>query len=110
MFLLGDIGGTRMRFGFSPDGRYIENPVIVDTPEDFLGAIQAVKEQARILSKARPIKVACFGVAATFNKSLSTIIHSAHRPLWNNKDIKVELEKALNCPVLFENDTSIVGL
>ena len=110
MFLLGDLGGTRIRLGFSPDGRIIENPVICDSPDDFDEAVQLIKEQARIISKARPIRAACFGVAATFNKSLSTIIHSAHNPLWNNKDIKIELEKAINCPTLFENDTSIVGL
>ncbi|MBT3282959.1 ROK family protein [bacterium] len=110
MYLLFDIGGTKMRLALSKDGEVFNEPKVVPTPKDFTEAMKVFKEVADGLLEGRSIEKAVGGMRGPFNKDKTIIVNSSALPLWDNKPLKEELEKAVGAPVFIENDTAIVGL
>lgn len=120
MYLLFDIGGTKMRLALSRDGETFGEPKVVPTPKDFDEAMKVFKELVDELRGEEKIEtrqngnsvglVAGGGMKGPFNKEKTMVLNSPSLPDWNNKPLKEELEKAIDAPVIFENDTAIVGL
>ncbi len=111
MYLLFDIGKTKMRLALSPDGRHIDKPVIFPTPDTLDEAIKLF--QAHVLHHAEgkaPLKAAAGGVGGSLSKDRSILIKAPNRPLWDNQPIRDKLQHALQVPVFLENDAAIVGL
>lgn len=110
MYILFDIGGTKMRFAVTKDGKEFGEPKVVDTPPSFEEGIALIKEIAVELSEEKEIKTAVGGVAGAFNKEKSKLINSPHLHSWVNRELKGELESAFNAPVYLENDSALAGL
>lgn len=110
MFLLFDIGGTKTRLAFSPDGETFEDPVKSATPEDFEKGIALIKRRAKELAAGRPIRAAAGGIAGPLNAEKSALVNSPNLPGWVGKPLRQELKRALAVPVALENDTAVVGL
>lgn len=108
--LLFDIGGTNMRFGFSPDGKSIGAQRIVPTPQNYDDGLRAfVQVATEVLAGVRPDAIAG-GVAGSLSKDKSQIYNSPHLTNWSKKDFKKDIQKNFSVPVYLENDTAMVGL
>ena len=110
MYLLFDIGGTKMRLALSKDGKTFDEPKVVETPKDFTEAIKVFKEIADELIKGESVEAVAGGMKGPFNKEKTGVVNSLILTDWNNKPLKEELEKIITAPVFIENDTAMVGL
>ena len=110
MFLVFDIGGTKMRLAVSRDGKELEHSEKVPTPPYFDHAIAEFSKQAQKLCGGEKPTKAAGGVAGTFNAEKSKLIRSPHLPAWVDKPLKKAFEQVLQCPVSFENDAAMAGL
>ncbi len=110
MFLLFDIGGTKMRIALSSDGKTIGEPKIIPTTQDFEQAIQNIKQAADEMAHGEKIEAAAGGLAGTLNKGKTMLISSPHIGGWINKPFKQQLEAVLNCAVHLENDADLAAL
>lgn len=110
MYLLFDIGATKMRLAVSQDGREFGEPKTLPTPRDFKGGISAFVETAKELAGGQRIDMAVGGIVGPFNKEKTGLTNTPNLPEWNDKPFKEELEKAIGAPVYFENDADLAGL
>lgn len=110
MYLLFDIGGTKMRLALSKDGETFGEPKVVPTPKDFDEAMKVFKEVSNELLGGEKADMAGGGIKGPFNKEKTMVVNSPSLPDWDNKPLKEELEKAVGAPVFIENDTAFVGL
>ncbi|HEB13653.1 MAG TPA: ROK family protein [candidate division CPR3 bacterium] len=110
MYLLFDIGGTKTRLAFSRDAKTFEDPVIINTPQNFKEGISVFKDAVEQLTKGEKIIKAAGAVSGPLDKEHSMVINAPYLEGWNNKPLKKELEKMLSAPVVLENDAALVGL
>ena len=110
MYLLFDIGGTKMRIAVSKDGESFAEPNIVSTPQDFEEGILTFQEIAKELTKGEKIEAIAGGIAGPLDKEKTMLLNSPNIPGWIKKPLKGELEKVLAAPVSLENDAALVGL
>jgi len=106
MFLIFDIGGTKMRLALSKDGVTFEEPFITETPKDFEDGLEVFKNFAG----EQKIEAVAGGIAGPLGKEHSSLIGSPNISTWIGKPLKEELEKIFNAPVYLENDSALVGL
>lgn len=99
-----------MRLTTSSDGKNINEPQILPTPQNYPEALSIIKNHAFILSEGEKIKLSAGGVAGVFNLEKSKLFYSPNLPLWVNQSIKEDLEKIFGSKVLLENDAALAGL
>lgn len=111
MYLLFDIGKTKMRLALSPDGRHIDHPAIFPTPDNVDEAIKLFYAHVLHHGEGRPkLTAAAGGFGGSLSHDRSTVIKAPNRPGWDNQPLKEKLQHALQVPVYLENDAAIVGL
>ncbi len=110
MYLLFDIGGTKMRIAFSADGKAFGEPMVVLTPDNFDDGMRLFGQAARELSGGKKIKAAAGGIAGPLDRNKTGLVNSPHIPGWIRKPLKGELQKIVSAPVYLENDAAMVGL
>lgn len=110
MYLLFDIGGTKMRLAATEDLKIFSEPRISETPKNFQGGISLFKKIARELAGSRKIKAIAGGIAGTFDKEVKMLLTSPNLKGWVNRPIKRELENVFDVPVFIENDSAMAGL
>lgn len=110
MYFLFDIGGTKMRFAVSADGASFGEPLIFDNPGSYEGGLKIITEAVSKLSLGGKISRAVGGVAGTFNKERSVLVHSPHLPDWKGKSVLEDLGDIVGAPLTLENDSAIVAL
>lgn len=108
-YLLFDIGGTRSRFASSPDGIKMDEPKIVDTPQNFDEAMGTFSEIAKELCGEK-IQKAAGGIAGALNQEKTGLYRSPNLIHWEGRDFTKEFGEKIEAPVYIENDTAIVGL
>ncbi len=110
MYIVFDIGGTKMRIARSDDAQNFAEPVILDTPKDFDLGMEAFAKAFETLSRGEtPLGVAG-GIAGPLNKEKSTLVGAPNLPGWIGKPLKARLSEIAKCAVSIENDTAMVGL
>ena len=109
-YLLFDIGGSKMRFSFSKDGKTLSDPVIVPVLKDFNEGIQYFSRIVQEFSREHSIQAAAGGIAGPLDSTHTLLVNSPNLPGWIGKPLKTELEKIIGAPVYLENDTAIAGL
>jgi len=60
--------------------------------------------------KNEKIKLACFGFAGNFDQKKEKLIFAPNLKDYENKNLKKDLEKILECKVILENDALLAGL
>lgn len=110
MFILFDIGGSKMRVAATEVLQGFEEPIILDTPQDFDAGMKTLIEAIHTVAKGRTVQMAVGGIAGPLNKDKSCLINAPHLPEWIGKPFKVQLEEALNVSVHVENDSALVAL
>lgn len=112
MYLLFDIGGTRMRLTASLDRQTILPPKILPTPAEFdpAVAIGQIKDTAINLSRGLLIESVGGGIAGVLDKTKSQLVAAPHLKSWVEKPLKQMLQQVFSCPVFLENDAAMAGL
>ena len=110
MYLLFDIGGTKMRVALSVDLKKIGKLEIIPTPKNFSEGIAVLKKTALKIEPNVKIKKICGGIAGLLDKNKEKLINAPNLREWVNKPLKKELEKVFKVPVYLENDADLAGL
>lgn len=110
MFLLFDIGGTKIRLAVSRNGNSFAKPKIVETPKDFDEGMSLFEKTAAELSGGEKIRAASGGIAGLLDQKKEKLVNSPNLPGWVNKPLKETIAKLIDVPVYIENDAAVVGL
>ena len=110
MYLVFDIGGTKMRLAISPDGINLNQPVMIDTPQTFEEGMSKFEEMYKSVNQGITLKRAAGGMTGVFSRRRHELLMSPHLPEWSGHPVKNRLEEITGVEVLFENDTAMVGL
>lgn len=109
MYLLFDIGGSKMRLAVSSDGITLGDMQIVSTPQNFEEGINLFKKISGELRDSSKIK-ACVGGIRRLDPTKSMLVPDFRLPDWSQKPLKQKLEEITESPVFLENDSALVGL
>lgn len=109
MHLLFDIGGTKFRYALSLDGKTMEEPVVLPTPQAFEEAVETL-EKIRDGLKGVSLASVVAGVAGPLDAEHAALAASPHISGWVGKPLKRELERVFEVPAYLENDSALVGL
>ena len=109
MYLLFDIGGSKMRLAISSDGETLGDTQIVSTPQNFEEGINLFKKITEALTGSEKIK-ACVGGIRRLDPTKSMLISDFRLPDWSQKPLKQKLEQITRSSVYLENDAALVGL
>jgi len=111
MYLLFDVGGTKMRMAASQDLESFTNPIIMPTPKNYKMGIAAIRDAAQQYCGTQKIIAVAGSAAASPNRERTKLVGGGtHINDWISKPIKKDLEKLLKAPVHIENDTTMSGL
>lgn len=92
MYLIFDIGATKMRVAVSTDGETFTAPKVLPSPEDGSVLVESFVNAAHELLGEEKPKAVCGGITS------------------KHYDVKNELAKIFDCPVYFENDAALAAL
>ncbi len=110
MYIVFDIGATKMRIASSENAKDLLVSKIVPTPEKFDDAMLVFKNTLRELTGGEEIEAVAGGVAGPLDKERATILNPSNLKGWHGAPIKSELERICKAKAFIENDTAIVGL
>jgi predicted NBD/HSP70 family sugar kinase len=110
MYLLFDLGGTKLRMALSRDGKRFFAVRVVPSP-------RTVRDGLKIFqiyladNKIKKLKAAVGGIAGSFDRRKSVVVWGGvHIKGWAGKPLKQILERGLKAPVFLENDAALAGL
>ncbi len=111
MYILFDIGGTKMRIAGTKDLESFSEPVIIPTPQKFGDGIEAMVNAAKEVCGDEDMQAVAVGIAASPNREKTELASGGPNISdWLGKPLKVRLEKEFGCEVFIENDTAMGGL
>lgn len=111
MYLLFDIGATKMRISLSSDGNKIGEIRIVQTPQNFSQGLSVFQNTVEELRKGEKITSIAGGIAGPLDGGKTMLIAAPNMPDWAGKPLKKLLESAFDTQRVFlENDAALVGL
>lgn len=108
MYLLFDIGATKTRVAFSPDGKTIEENNIYPTPLNYAEALLQFEKMAEHAIAGRKLVAAAGGIAGSVTREGK--LNVAPYLKWSDVELKTDLVKILKVPVELHNDTALGGL
>lgn len=110
MYLLFDIGATKMRIAVASSREKFSEPVILETPKDFDVGLAFIQNTAKELSGGAVFEAVIGGIPGPLNKEKTMCVNANNLPKWNKKPVKAKLQKIFKAPVYLENDTALAGL
>jgi predicted NBD/HSP70 family sugar kinase len=110
MYILFDIGGTKMRVVSADRKQFLADPVVVSTPKDFNEGMETLKRIIDNLVIGQPVEAIVGGIAGPLNSEKTMLVKSPNLSGWIGHDIKGALAEAYKVPVTLENDAALVGL
>lgn len=99
-YILVDIGGTKTRIAASSDLEKFDEPVILDTPQEYDRGLELIVKTAQSIGQGE-IQHIAVGMKRPGSRSLAD---------WKGKPFKKDLTALLQAPVEVENDVAICGL
>lgn len=110
MYILFDIGGTKMRVVSANREKFLAEPIVVNTPQDFNEGVETLKRIVGNLSHGEKIEAIVGGIAGPLDAEKTMLVKSPNLSGWVGHDIKKALAEAFAVPVSLANDTALVGL
>ena len=110
MYLLFDIGGTKIRLALALNKKKFNKIEIMTTPKNFEAGIDLLYDKALFLSQGKKIKAVYGGLPGPLDKTKSKLVNAPNLPDWINKPFKNKLSQKLKTPVYLENDAALAGL
>ena len=109
MYIVADIGGTKMRIAGSGDLEKFTEPIILDTPVHYDDGISEIVRTVRQIAKEAPVEAVVLGLSGVIVRKKRNVFDS-NTPDWDNRPIAEDIESAFSTNVHMENDTALVGL
>ena len=110
MYILFDIGGTKMRVVAANRDKFIGEPVVVSTPKDFEEGLATLKRIIDNLEHEAPVTAIVGGIAGPLDKENTMLVRSPNLGGWVGHDIKNALREVYKAPIVLENDAALLGL
>ena len=110
MYILIDIGGTKMRLASAFDRENLSQIETHTTPPDFDKALEIIRSFVAMTDSKRTDKLVCCGLPGVLDKDKKMLLTAPNLPDWAHKPIKLKLSKIVNAPTYLENDTTLAGL
>lgn len=115
MYILFDIGGTKMRVVAADRDKFLDDPVVVSTPKDFNEGFETLQRvidnlAQKFMGENRSITAIVGGIAGPLNAEQTTLVKSPNLGGWVGYDIKDALHDLYKVPVEIRNDSALVGL
>ena len=110
MYIVADIGGTKMRIAGSRDLANLTEPVILDTPHDHDLGIALIKSTAQEIAGDEKIEGFIAGVPGVISRDRRSLFSAHHLHGWDGHNLADEFATALDTNAHIENDTALVGL
>lgn len=115
MYILFDVGGTKMRVVAADREKFLGEPVVVTTPKDFGEGFDTLKRiidnlASGLTAPDRAVTAIVGGIAGPLNAEQTMLVKSPNLSDWVGRDIKNSLQTAYKVPVELENDAALVGL
>ena len=109
MYLLFDIGGTKMRLARGEDG-IVGEPRIIATPRSFTDGIAVIQKTAMEIGRGAPFHSICGGIAGVLNPKKTQLACAPHLSGWVRKPLSARLSRIFGAPAFLENDAALAGL
>lgn len=110
MYLVFDIGGTKMRLANSFDGKNFQNVEIHQTPQEFDKALEIIQKFIWKADSTHSDNQFCVGLPGVFDKEKTTLVTAPNLPLWIGRPLKKKLEDIAKTKVILTNDAALAGL
>ncbi len=110
MYIVADIGGTKTRVAASHDLEKFDEPVIVDTIQEYDKGIAQLSDVISQVAGAEHVDAIAVAMAGVLSHDKRMVSGARHLPFWRSHDIVGDLEKTFSTEVHMENDTAQVGL
>lgn len=110
MYIVFDIGGSKLRVASSRDGLNLGAPVIVPSPKDPAVAIKKLISTARDLAEGSKITSIAGGIAGVLNPERDSLTAASNLPGWVDFNITEPLAREFECPVQLINDAMLGAL
>ena len=110
MFLVFDLGGTKMRIALSADTNELDQLRIFKTPRTYEDGLQFLRAFAEEYKGSQKLDAVCGGLAGSFNREKSVLLNGVHIASWVERPVKQDLENIFCAPVYLENDAALTGL
>lgn len=110
MYILFDIGGTKMRVACANASHTCGEPHIEMTPKNFEEGVAFLARMAREVAGIEEVEGLVGGIAGIVDSAEGVLVRCPNLPEWEGKPLKKALSEALGCPVSIENDAAMVGL
>ncbi len=110
MYLVFDIGGTKMRVATSRDGERLEKTAVVETPVTYETGIAELKKIGATLASGEPVLAVAGGIAGPYSQKKEALVGSPNLNDWIGRPFRAELETFFNAPAYVENDAMLAGL
>ena len=110
MYILFDIGATKIRVAFSPDGGTIEEARIEPTPPVFEDGVALIEKLSKEVAGSNKITAAAGGLPGPLNAESDAYLNLVNIQGWVGKPVKESFEKAIGTLVYLENDAALVGM
>ena len=109
MYLVFDIGGTRMRIASSVDGSNLARIRSIPTPALFEEGVAAFHRIGTELVGNAQVQAAAGGVAGPLDHD-KTMVFNSNTPDWDGRPLRAAFESVIHAPVYLENDAALGGL
>jgi len=115
MYILFDIGGTKMRVVAADREKFLGEPTVVSTPKNFNEGMETLRRiieniTQSLTEQGRSVTAIVGGIAGPLNPERTMLERSPNLSDWVGHDIRKTLNEAYKVPVEIENDAALVGL
>ena len=110
MFILFDIGGTKMRVAGARDFDSFGEIKIAETPTDFNKGIKKLIFLINETAAGEKIEAIAGGIAGPFGLKTGALLTSPNLSGWIDKPFRKTLEEEFKTPIYIENDAAMAGI
>jgi glucokinase len=110
MYLVFDIGGTKMRLATSKDLLSLDKIEEIPTAQNFDEAMGQFQKMVKNLTSGEKIFVSAGCVPGPLDKTRTSVVSAPNLPEWSNKPVVEVINKITKSPVKLENDAALAGL
>ncbi len=110
MYIAIDLGGTKTLIGLLDDSGNVVNSIKFPTPTDYKQFLVELKQNIDTIIGQNNIVAGCMAIPGTLDREKGLIVRLGNLPWGQNIEIKKDVEKFINFPIIIENDANLAGL